>query len=128
MKIWLPISVLVSLFYSTTSQCGTYSVSPGSVFFRLTWINTGCIKSSFCFLAGSFSFASYYADHMVLQQSPASPIIWGYANSVGLPITVSMSGVNYDATSFEGKREDIASLLFRKLSIFFVLSLVLGYK
>ena len=65
---------------------------------------------------------------MVLQQSPASPIIWGYANSVGLPITVSMSGVNYDATSFEGKREDIASLLFRKLSIFFVLSLVLGYK
>jgi len=40
---------------------------------------------------------------MVLSQSPDSPVIWGYANYVGLPMIISMLGVNYDVTSFEGK-------------------------
>ena len=40
---------------------------------------------------------------MVLQQSPAAPVVWGYATSAGLQITVSMLGTDYVVTSFDGK-------------------------
>ena len=41
----------------------------------------------------NFAFASYYGDHMVLQQSPARPMVWGYANldERGLKVKVMVS-------------------------------------
>ncbi|KAJ1174756.1 hypothetical protein NDU88_000048 [Pleurodeles waltl] len=41
------------------------------------------------FTDASFDFASYYADHMVLQMAPAKAIIWGYGD-VGAFVTVSI--------------------------------------
>ena len=45
--------------------------------------------------AGGFSFASYYADHMVLQREPAEAAIWGYANAVGdqVNVTIEVEGL-----------------------------------
>ncbi|KAM9359707.1 sialate O-acetylesterase [Symphorus nematophorus] len=37
------------------------------------------------------SFASYYGDHMVLQKSPESAVLWGYGPE-GAEVTVSLSG------------------------------------
>lgn len=41
------------------------------------------------FTDAAFNFASYYADHMVLQKAPAKAIIWGYGD-VGAYVTVSI--------------------------------------
>uniref|UniRef100_A0A8D0G657 Sialic acid acetylesterase n=1 Tax=Sphenodon punctatus TaxID=8508 RepID=A0A8D0G657_SPHPU len=44
-----------------------------------------------CTAAGAtFRFASYYADHMVLQKEPAGAVIWGYGDD-GANVTVSVS-------------------------------------
>ncbi|XP_069805093.1 sialate O-acetylesterase-like [Dendropsophus ebraccatus] len=37
-----------------------------------------------------FRFASYYGDHMVLQQKPARAVVWGYGE-VGAVVTVTLS-------------------------------------
>ncbi|XP_072283344.1 sialate O-acetylesterase [Pyxicephalus adspersus] len=37
----------------------------------------------------AFRFASYYGDHMVLQQQPSSAVIWGYGE-LGSQVTVSL--------------------------------------
>ena len=41
----------------------------------------------------NFAFASYYGDHMVLQQSPSRSMVWGYANldEQGLKVKVIVS-------------------------------------
>uniref|UniRef100_A0A8C8RR00 Sialic acid acetylesterase n=1 Tax=Pelusios castaneus TaxID=367368 RepID=A0A8C8RR00_9SAUR len=38
----------------------------------------------------TFRFASYYADHMVLQKKPAGAVVWGYGEA-GANVTVSLS-------------------------------------
>ncbi|XP_035536313.1 sialate O-acetylesterase [Morone saxatilis] len=40
---------------------------------------------------GNLRFASYYGDHMVLQQSPERAVLWGYGPE-GAQVTVSLSG------------------------------------
>ncbi|XP_071113686.1 sialate O-acetylesterase-like [Haliotis cracherodii] len=53
--------------------------------------------------AKPFSFASYYGDHMVLQQAPRKAAIWGYASKEGETITLSISGKGeVNTTSFNG--------------------------
>ncbi|KAM4704298.1 sialate O-acetylesterase [Rhinophrynus dorsalis] len=49
------------------------------------------LVSSLVCLADSstFRFASYYADHMVLQREPSKAVIWGYGE-VGAVVTVSL--------------------------------------
>ncbi|XP_046556230.1 sialate O-acetylesterase-like [Haliotis rubra] len=37
-------------------------------------------------------FASYYADHMVLQRGPQRAIVWGHAATIGDEVTVKVSG------------------------------------
>ncbi|XP_046342779.1 sialate O-acetylesterase-like [Haliotis rufescens] len=37
-------------------------------------------------------FASYYADHMVLQRGPQRAIVWGHAATIGDEVTVTVSG------------------------------------
>ncbi|XP_071113719.1 sialate O-acetylesterase-like [Haliotis cracherodii] len=50
-----------------------------------------------------FAFASYYGNHMVLQQAPQRTIIWGYAAKPGETITLSISGKGeVNTTSFNG--------------------------
>ena len=46
----------------------------------------------------NFAFASYYGDHMVLQQSPSRPMVWGYANleEQGLKVKVIVSSSRED--------------------------------
>ena len=39
------------------------------------------------------SFASYYGDHMVLQQQPRRAQVWGYADTEGSVITVTLGGI-----------------------------------
>ncbi|XP_067675099.1 sialate O-acetylesterase-like [Haliotis asinina] len=46
------------------------------------------ISSAFAVL----KFASYYADHMVLQRGPQRAIVWGYAATIGDEVTVTVSG------------------------------------
>ena len=45
----------------------------------------------FVCLDGILRFASYYGDHMVLQKSPESAVLWGYGPE-GEEVTVSLSG------------------------------------
>ncbi|XP_067675338.1 sialate O-acetylesterase-like [Haliotis asinina] len=53
--------------------------------------------------AKPFAFASYFGDHMVLQQAPKKATIWGYAAKEGEEITVSISGKGQvNTTSFIG--------------------------
>ncbi|XP_031717101.1 sialate O-acetylesterase isoform X2 [Anarrhichthys ocellatus] len=40
---------------------------------------------------GALRFASYYGDHMVLQKSPESAVLWGYGPE-GAQVTVTLSG------------------------------------
>lgn len=40
-----------------------------------------------------FALAKYYSSHMVLQQSPVRPRIWGYADSVGDVVVVEIVDV-----------------------------------
>ena len=35
-------------------------------------------------LLPSFRFASYYGDHMVLQQAPKKSTVWGYTNTTDM--------------------------------------------
>ncbi|KAK7474786.1 hypothetical protein BaRGS_00033967 [Batillaria attramentaria] len=44
--------------------------------------------------AGRFAFASYYSDHMVLQQAPQRAVIWGFYPDVGDRIIVKVSGLS----------------------------------
>ncbi|KAF0030797.1 hypothetical protein F2P81_017528 [Scophthalmus maximus] len=46
----------------------------------------------------SLSFASYFSDHMVLQKSPESAVLWGYGRE-GRLVTVSLSGPVHQKTS-----------------------------
>ncbi|KAL4233525.1 hypothetical protein ACF0H5_008206 [Mactra antiquata] len=43
-----------------------------------------------CGVDAELSLASYYGDHMVLQQAPKSAQIWGYADTVGDLVTVKI--------------------------------------
>ena len=46
----------------------------------------------FLFVAGvDVTFASYYADNMVLQRAPVEAVVWGYAFAVGDEVTVTLS-------------------------------------
>ena len=36
------------------------------------------------------AFASYYADHMVLQRAPVQAVVWGYAFVVGDEVVVTV--------------------------------------
>lgn len=49
----------------------------------------------------NFSFASYYADYMVLQGSPKKAVIWGYAppTSEGATVTLLISPGNVTYTT-----------------------------
>lgn len=40
--------------------------------------------------AGRFAFASYYNDHMVLQQAPQKAVIWGYYPDAGYRLIVKV--------------------------------------
>lgn len=40
----------------------------------------------------ALSFASYYGDHMVLQQAPKRSQVWGYADTEGTTVTVTLTG------------------------------------
>ncbi|KAK9520604.1 hypothetical protein VZT92_020477 [Zoarces viviparus] len=47
---------------------------------------------------GALRFASYYGDHMVLQKSPESAVLWGYGPE-GAQVTVTLSGPSQQKTS-----------------------------
>ncbi|XP_078023370.1 sialate O-acetylesterase [Epinephelus lanceolatus] len=47
---------------------------------------------------GDLRFASYYGDHMVLQKSPESAVLWGYGSD-GAPVTLILSGPTKQKTS-----------------------------
>ena len=50
-----------------------------------------------------FAFASYYADHMVLQRAAVGAAVWGYAFAVGDEVTVDVDqGGSYTTTAAEG--------------------------
>ncbi|KAL9825834.1 sialate O-acetylesterase isoform 1-T1 [Geothlypis trichas] len=42
---------------------------------------------------GMLSFASYYGDHMVLQQKPAGAVVWGHGE-LGAMVTLTLSGAS----------------------------------
>lgn len=44
--------------------------------------------------SGQFSFASYYNDHMVLQQAPQRAVVWGFHPDVGDRIIVKITGLS----------------------------------
>ena len=44
------------------------------------------------------SFASYYNDHMVLQQAPKRSVVWGYADITDASQTVSILLASNDGT------------------------------
>ena len=44
------------------------------------------------------SFASYYNDHMVLQQAPKMSVVWGYADITDVSQTVSIVLISNDGT------------------------------
>ena len=44
------------------------------------------------------SFASYYNDHMVLQQEPKRSVVWGYADITDVSQTVSVVLISSDGT------------------------------
>ncbi|KAK3096595.1 hypothetical protein FSP39_001552 [Pinctada imbricata] len=48
------------------------------------------MHSYLCIGPGTFSFASYYGDNMVLEQAPQKAVIWGYTEKVGENITGTM--------------------------------------
>ncbi|XP_035680030.1 sialate O-acetylesterase-like [Branchiostoma floridae] len=71
-----------------------------------------CFLSLLCFLSGSgvtaqgtFNWASYYGNHMVLQQGPHRAVLWGYGE-VGATVNVSAWGAEtdgfYSTTVYEG--------------------------
>ncbi|KAL7400798.1 hypothetical protein ABVT39_017977 [Epinephelus coioides] len=47
---------------------------------------------------GDLRFASYYGDHMVLQKSPESAVLWGYGSD-GAQVTLILSGPTKQKTS-----------------------------
>ncbi|KAK9520605.1 hypothetical protein VZT92_020478 [Zoarces viviparus] len=47
---------------------------------------------------GALRFASYYGDHMVLQKSPESAVLWGYGPECA-QVTVTLSGPSQQKTS-----------------------------
>lgn len=47
---------------------------------------------------GDLRFASYYGDHMVLQKSPESAVVWGYGPE-GANVTLSVTGPTTQKTS-----------------------------
>ncbi|XP_054469024.1 sialate O-acetylesterase [Anoplopoma fimbria] len=47
---------------------------------------------------GDLRFASYYGDHMVLQKSPESAVLWGYGPE-GTQVTITLSGPSKQKTS-----------------------------
>ncbi|TNM93463.1 hypothetical protein fugu_001639 [Takifugu bimaculatus] len=51
-------------------------------------------------------FASYYGDHMVLQKSPESAVLWGYGPK-GVVITVYLSGPTQQQRSAEAAKDGI---------------------
>ena len=40
---------------------------------------------------GTFRFANYYQDHMVLQRAPQSAVVWGYADTFNTPVTLELN-------------------------------------
>ncbi|XP_011604824.2 sialate O-acetylesterase [Takifugu rubripes] len=55
---------------------------------------------------GKLRFASYYGDHMVLQKSPESAVLWGYGPE-GVVITVYLSGPTQQQRSAEAAKDGI---------------------
>ncbi|XP_064594993.1 sialate O-acetylesterase-like [Liolophura sinensis] len=51
---------------------------------------------------GSFAFASYYGDHMVLQRGPQRAIVWGYSPNIGEKVTVTLAGHPMSTTVIGG--------------------------
>ncbi|XP_064612568.1 LOW QUALITY PROTEIN: sialate O-acetylesterase-like [Liolophura sinensis] len=51
---------------------------------------------------GSFAFASYYGDHMVLQRGPQRANIWGYSPHLGEKVTVTVGGHSVSTTVVSG--------------------------
>ncbi|XP_061916498.1 sialate O-acetylesterase isoform X1 [Entelurus aequoreus] len=56
------------------------------------------VQYSFQQCEGKLRFASYYGDHMVLQKSPESALLWGYGPE-GAQVTVYLSGPIKHASS-----------------------------
>lgn len=50
-----------------------------------------------CASDGTFRFASYYGNHMVLQKAPERAVLWGYG-PVDAKVTVSLSGPDLNQT------------------------------
>ena len=50
---------------------------------------------------GTFRFANYYQDHMVLQRAPQRAVVWDFTDSFDLSISLTMNGKVY-TTNFEG--------------------------
>ncbi|KAI8520060.1 hypothetical protein Bbelb_033170 [Branchiostoma belcheri] len=50
----------------------------------------------------TFNWASYYGNHMVLQQGPHRAVLWGYGE-VGATVNVSFTSGYYSTTVYKGK-------------------------
>ena len=64
----------------------------------------------------AISFASYYGDHMVLQQEPKRAQVWGYADTEGSVVTVTLGGypqaiVNTTVVHHEGLGRNVWKVL-----------------
>lgn len=69
---------------------------------------------SFGIAESALSFASYYGDHMVLQKAPKRSQVWGYADTEGTTVTVTLSGyppVNTTVVHHEGLGRNIWMVL-----------------
>ena len=58
-----------------------------------------------CYSNGEISFASYYANSMVLQAEPSRAVIWGYGDeqNVGKDVVLTFVGKQYTSTIHRGK-------------------------
>ncbi|CAF4139299.1 unnamed protein product [Rotaria socialis] len=50
---------------------------------------------------GALRFANYYQDHMVLQRAPQQAIVWGYTDTLNVPIRLTMNNKSYYTMSYK---------------------------
>lgn len=65
-------------------------------------IKTQISLSKTHFLTGSFAFASYYGNHMVLQRGPQRANVWGYSPHLGERVTVTVADHSVSTTVVTG--------------------------
>ena len=76
---------------------------------KMEYIISEQLNSTFVF--ADFRFASYYQDHMVLQRSPQSAVLWGYGN-VDSTVTIEVDGSVYKTSVKKGRDHSVKLTIY----------------